>query len=309
VIGPRVLITGGGGQLASDLEDQLSSRAEVHAPRRAELDISDDTAVERVFSDFGPALVVNCAAFHNVEVCEREQDRAFAVNARAVARLAGRCAEQGAKLVHLSTNYVFDGTAPDAHAEDAVPAPRSIYAISKLAGEYSALAYADDALVVRTAGLYGLHGSASKGGNFVVRMIARAHEQGALKVVADQFLTPTFTADLSSSILAAVDAGVVGTLHLTNAGATSWHGFTEAIMELAGVEVAVEAVETTRPAGAADRPCNGVLRSTVTGYAGLAAMRPWREALADYLQRAGLLAADDGLVAAGDLFTRPLIGT
>jgi dTDP-4-dehydrorhamnose reductase len=309
VIGPRVLITGGGGQLASDLEAQLTSRAEVYAPRRAELDVSDDAGVERVFSDFGPALVVNCAAFHNVEVCEREEDRAFAVNARAVARLARRCAERGAKLVHLSTNYVFDGTALDAYAEDAVPAPRSIYAISKLAGEHAALAYGQDALVVRTAGLYGLHGSASKGGNFIVRMLARAQEQDALKVVADQLLTPTFTADLASGILDAVDAGVVGALHLTNAGATSWHGFTEAIMELAGVDVPVEAVDTTWSAGAADRPRNGVLRSTVTGRLGLAPLRPWREALADYLWRADLLAADDGPVPAADLLTRPLIGT
>jgi dTDP-4-dehydrorhamnose reductase len=303
VSGPRVLITGGGGQLALDLEAQLAPAAEVYAPGRAELDITDDAGVEGVFSHFGPVLVLNCAAFHNVEVCERQEDRAFAVNARAVARLARHCADRSAKLVHLSTNYVFDGTASDAYPEDAVPAPRSIYAMSKLAGEYAALAYADDALVVRTAGLYGLRGSSSKGGNFVVRMLARAQEQGALKMVADQFLTPTFTADLSSSILEAVGAGLIGTLHLTNAGATSWHGFTEAIMELAGVDVPVEAAETTRPAGGADRPRNGVLRSTVTAGAGMSPLRPWREALADYLQRAGLLAADDGFVKTADLFT------
>ena len=140
--------------------------------------------------------------------------------------------------MHLSTNYVFDGARRRAVRRSATcPNPRSIYAISKLAGEHAALAYAPDALVVRTAGLYGLHGSASKGGNFVTRMIARAREQGALNVVADQRLTPTFTADLAAGIVAAVDAGTTGTLHLTNAGATSWHGFTEAIMELAGVDV------------------------------------------------------------------------
>src|ERR671925_659398 len=102
------------------------------------------------------------------------------------------------------------------------PSPRSIYALTKLAGEYMALAYADSALVVRTAGLYGLHGSASKGGNFVERMIGRAREQGALEVVADQRLTPTFTADLAAGILAAVDARLTGTLHITNSGATTW---------------------------------------------------------------------------------------
>jgi dTDP-4-dehydrorhamnose reductase len=290
VSGRRVLVTGGGGQLASDLVALLEGDAEVLAPTRAELDLTDDPAVDAVFEAHRPTLVLNCAAFHNVEVCEREEDRAFAVNARAVKRLAARCAEADAQLVHLSTNYVFDGTEPAPYDEDARPNPRSIYAISKLAGEHAALAYAPRALVVRTAGLYGLHGSASKGGNFVTRMIARAREQGALTVVADQLLTPTFTADLAVGILAAVDAGAAGTLHVTNSGATSWHGFTEAIMELAGVDVRVAPAETVIAPGAADRPLNGVLRSSASERAALEPLRPWRAALSDYLERAGLLA-------------------
>jgi dTDP-4-dehydrorhamnose reductase len=289
-VSARVLITGGGGQLASDLEALLQGGAEVLAPPRSVLDVTDDAAVAAAFADLRPTAVFNCAAFHNVEVCEREEDQAFAVNVRAVKRLATRSAEVGARFVHLSTNYVFDGTGDEPYDEADAPNPRSIYAISKLAGEHAALAYTPEALVVRTAGLYGLHGSASKGGNFVTRMIARAKDQGALNVVADQTLTPTFTADLAAGILAAVDAGVTGTLHVTNSGATSWHGFTEAIMELAGVDVPVAAGTTTIAPGAADRPLNGVLRSSVSERAGLPPMRPWRTALADYLERAGLLA-------------------
>src|SRR3954468_9322957 len=287
----RILITGGGGQLASDLEAQLRPTAEVLAAPRAEIDVTDEAAVDAVFERFRPTAVYNCAAFHNVEVCEREEDRAFEVNARAVKRLAERCAAHEAQFVHLSTNYVFDGAAADPYDERALPAPRSIYAISKLAGEHAALAYAPGALVVRTAGLYGLHGSASKGGNFVTRMIARAHEQGSLKVVADQALTPTFTLDLAVGILDALDAGVTGVLHVTNSGATTWHGFTETIMELAGVDVAVEPAKTVIAPGAADRPLNGVLRSTRSERAGLAPLRSWQDALTDYLERAGLLAA------------------
>jgi dTDP-4-dehydrorhamnose reductase len=282
----RVLITGGGGQLASDLEHVIKQRGEALAPSRAVLDITDDHSVGDTFEAFRPTIVVNCAAFHNVEVCEREEDRAFGVNARAVKRLAQRCADGGARLVHLSTNYVFDGAAAEPYDEDDRPNPRSVYAISKLAGEHAALAYAPGALVVRTAGLYGLHGSASKGGNFVTRMIDRAREQGSLSVVADQRLTPTSTADLSAAIVAAVDAGVTGILHLTNAGATTWHGFTEAIMELAGLDVNVQPTTTVRAPGAADRPLNGVLRSR----ADLSPLQPWRDALAEYLDRAGLRA-------------------
>jgi dTDP-4-dehydrorhamnose reductase len=286
-VSERVLITGGGGQLASDLVPLLSPRAEVFAPDRAALDITDDAAVAAVIAELCPTAVFNCAAFHNVEACEREEDTAFAVNARAVKRLASRCAKAEARFVHVSTNYVFDGAAEDAYDEAATPNPRSIYAISKLAGEHAALAYAPDALVVRTAGLYGLHGSASKGGNFVTRMIARARDQGALTVVADQRLTPTFTADLAAGIVAAMYSRRSGILHLTNAGETTWHGFTEAIMRHTGVDVEVAASATTRAPGAADRPLNGVLTST----AGLEPLRPWEDALVDYLERAGLLAA------------------
>jgi dTDP-4-dehydrorhamnose reductase len=287
----HVLITGGGGQLASDLEAQLRTNTRVVAPSHADLDITDDAAVRTVFNEVRPTVVYNCAAFHNVEACEAEEDRAFEVNARAVKRLAARCAETGARFVHLSTNYVFDGAAARPYGEEELPNPRSVYAISKLAGEHAALGYAPGALVVRTAGLYGMHGSVSKGGNFVTRMIGRAREQGALKVVADQRLTPTFTSDLAAGILAAVEADVTGTLHVTNSGATSWHGFTEAIMELAGVSVPVDAVSTVRQPGGPDRPLNGVLVSPVSEQAGLAPLRPWRTALADYLERVGLLAA------------------
>src|SRR3954447_15837734 len=125
----RILITGGGGQLASDLEAQLDGRAEGLAPARAELDVTDDATGEAIFASLRPTLVLNCAAFHNVEVCEREEDTAFAVNARAVKRLAQRCAAEDARLVHVSTNYVFDGSAEDPYDEDALPSPRSIYAI------------------------------------------------------------------------------------------------------------------------------------------------------------------------------------
>lgn len=286
----RFLITGGGGQLASDLEALLGASAEVVAPGRAELDITNDDAVAAALENVRPTLVFNCAAFHNVEVCEREEERALAVNVRAVKRLAQGCEEHGARLVHLSTNYVFDGSREAPYEEHDLPAPRSVYALSKLSGEHAAVAYCSEALVVRTAGLYGLHGSASKGGNFVTRMIDRAREQRSLKMVADQRLNPTFTGDLAQGLVEAVECGTGGVLHLTNSGACSWFEFTEAIMELAGIDVPIEPVPTTRPAGGADRPLNGVLASSVAPQAGLSPLRPWRDALASYMEHAGLLA-------------------
>jgi dTDP-4-dehydrorhamnose reductase len=285
-----VLITGGGGQLASDLDERLRTGCDVTALAHAELDVTDQAALADAFARVRPAVVFNCAAFHNVEACEREEDRSFAVNARAVKRLAQLCAGAGATLVHLSTNYVFAGDRAAPYRETDLPAARSVYAVSKLAGEHAALAYCPDALVVRSSGLYGLHGSASKGGNFVQRMTARAREQGALKMVADQRLTPTHTADLAECLVAAVDRGVRGLLHATNAGACSWHEFTLAIMDIAGLEVPVEPTPTVRPPGGADRPLNGVLSCRHALELGLPVRRPWREALEEYMTRAGLAA-------------------
>jgi len=282
-----VLITGGGGQLASDLEAMLAERAEVSAPSRDELDITDDDAVARVLGWLGPELVLNCAAFHNVDVCETEEDRSFEVNARAVKRLAERCDEAGARLVHFSTNYVFDGAREEAYSEDDLPNPRSVYAISKLAGEYAALSYASGALVIRSAGLYGRHGSASKGGNFVTRMLGRAREDGArLRMVEDQWLSPTYTNDLAAAVLDAVERKAGGVMHLTASDSCSWYDFTEAIMEIAGIQVPIERVSTTRQPGGADRPLNGVLARPGADAAGLPPLRHWREALADYMRSA-----------------------
>jgi dTDP-4-dehydrorhamnose reductase len=274
----RALITGGGGQLASDLQDLLGSDAASRS--HAELDITDPAQVNGAFEEVRPEVVFNCAAFHNVDQCEREPDPAWDTNVRAVMDLARR----GAKLVHLSTNYVFDGRRPEPYGEQDLPSPRSVYALTKLTGEYAALAYGEDALVVRSAGLYGFAGNASKGGNFVQRMIARARETGALKMVSDQRLQPTFTADLAAGLVEAVEANRTGLLHLTNSGACSWLEFTEAIMENAGIDVPIEAVETTIPPGGVDRPLNGVLASTRVREP----LRPWRDALDDYMARAEL---------------------
>jgi dTDP-4-dehydrorhamnose reductase len=281
----RALITGGGGQLASELQRLLGDEARSFS--HAELDIADAGAVDRAFAEVRPDVVFNCAAFHNVDVCEREPATSFAVNVEAVRGLAQR----GTRLVHLSTNYVFDGRREEPYAETDLPSPRSVYALTKLAGEHAALGYGHEGnMVVRGAGLYGLHGSASKGGNFVQRMLSRAHDGQPLKMVADQRLQPTFTADLAASLLDALSADARGVLHLTADGACSWYDFTEAIMEIAGVDVSIEQVTTTIPAGSPDRPLNGVLARPAADAAGIKPLRPWREALHDYMEQAGLAA-------------------
>jgi dTDP-4-dehydrorhamnose reductase len=281
----RALITGAAGQLGTDLVALLGDQA--HAYSHSELDISSDSAVARAFAETEPEVVINCAAFHNLDVCEREPANAFAINVEAVRRLAGHAVP----LVHVSTNYVFDGRSPEPYGEDDLPSPRSIYAVSKLAGEYAALAYGRSALVVRTAGLYGLSGNASKGGNFVQRVLARARAGSELSVVDDQRLQPTYTADLAPAILEAIEARAQGIIHLTAGGACSWWEFTRAIMAHAGLEVEVKPARTVSAPGGVDRPLNGVLARPRADSLGLSPLRPWDEALADYIDTAGLAQA------------------
>jgi dTDP-4-dehydrorhamnose reductase len=275
------LITGGGGQLASDLQELIGASATSFS--RSALDITDPAALDRAYAEVKPDVVVNCAAFHNVDVCESEPDAAWACNVRAVRDMAQR----GPKLVHLSTNYVFDGERGTPYGEDDVPNPGSVYAITKLAGEFGALAYGDDPLVIRAAGLYGLHGSASKGGNFVERMTARAKETGQIKMVDDQLLQPTFTVDLAAAILDAVERDACGLVHLTAEDECSWFQFTAEFLRLRGIEAELEPVQTTVAPGQPARPLNGVLARPRADAIGLPRLRDWREQLADYVARTG----------------------
>jgi len=257
----------------------------VTALPHADLDIAEDAAVGRILEQTGADTVFNCAAYHNVDLCETEEEAAFRINAVAVKRLAQACARTDARLVHFSTNYVFDGRREEPYAEEDLPAPRSIYAMSKLTGEYAALAYSDNSLVIRSSGLYGLRGSGQKGGNFVTRVLSRVREGQPIRMVADQRLQPTFTQDLATAVIEAVDASATGLLHLTAAGACSWLEFTEAIFEVAGADATIEAIET--PAVGTDRPRNGVLARPRADALGLTPLRHWREALEDYMRLSG----------------------
>jgi dTDP-4-dehydrorhamnose reductase len=280
----RILITGAGGQLGSDLREQLDGRADVRRFTHAELDVGNDPAVVAAIADFKPDTVFNCAAYHNVELCETTEDRAFHINGTAVKRMAQVCAEHGARLVHMSTNYVFDGRRPEPYGEDDLPSPRSAYAISKLAGERAAIAYCPGALVVRGAGLYGLFGSGQKGGNFVTRVLERARGGEEMRIVSDQRLQPTFTRDLATALIEAVETGAEGIVHLTAAGECSWLEFTQAIFEIARLGVDIQPMTTS---GGVDRPLNGVLARPRADALGLTPMRHWRVALADYMERRG----------------------
>jgi dTDP-4-dehydrorhamnose reductase len=271
----RVVITGAGGQLGRDLVALLPGAVGLD---RQHLDLTDVAAMERALAEHRPELVFNAAADNAVDAAEADPGRSWRVNAEAPGRLARACARLEIPLVHFSTNYVFDGRAGEPYTEADRPNPLGAYARSKLEGERRVLAELPAALVVRSSGLFGLAGSAVKGGSFPERILARARSGAPLRVVSDQVLNPTFTRDLSEASirLAGHHSGIV---HVVADGCCSYHELALETLEQAGLEAPVQAIfSTDLPPGAAPRPLNGCLRSSR-----VPALRHWRDGLSDYL--------------------------
>ena len=271
----RYLVTGAGGMLGHDLQHALAGR-EVTALTRAELDVTDADAVRAAVA--GHDVVFNAAAYTNVDGAETHEADAFAINATGVGNLARAAAANSAKLVTISTDYVFEGTATEPYPEDTPRDPINAYGRSKGAGEELALAeHPDGAYVVRTAWLYG-----AAGANFAATMLRLAASNPTVSVVDDQLGQPTWTADLAAQLVALVDADApAGIYHGTNAGQTSWFGFARAVFEEAGLDpervLPTDSASFVRPAR---RPSYSVLGHGGWARAGLQPMRPWREALA-----------------------------
>lgn len=273
---PRYLITGAGGMLGRDLQTALADRT-VTALTRLELDITDPLACADAVA--GHDVVFNAAAYTAVDAAETHESEAMLINATGAENLARAAAATGAVLVQYSTDYVFAGDDDGPYPEDAPLAPVSAYGRSKAEGERRArTAHPDGTIVLRTAWLYGEHGP-----NFVRTMMRLFAEHGTLTVVDDQHGQPTWTRDLAEQTVRMLDAGVrSGTLHGTNAGATTWHGFARAIVEnLGGDPATVMPTDSAQFARPARRPANSVLAHDGWARLGLAPMRPWRPALDD----------------------------
>lgn len=280
----RWIVTGAGGQLGSCLVARLRAREaeEVVAFDRAALDLADVAALRRVVREIAPDHVVNAAAMTQVDRCETEPAEAEAANAVAPGVLAEACRESGARLVHVSTDYVFDGAGTVPYRETDPVGPRSAYGRTKLAGEERVRAALPDALIVRTAWVFG------PGRNFVRTMLEAAArrvrgEGPGLRVVDDQQGSPTYSDDLAAAILALVEAGGTGTYHVANAGVATWWDLARAAIDAWGhPELPIARVRTEDFPRPAPRPSWSVLDTGRAERAGVS-MRPWREALHAYL--------------------------
>lgn len=280
----RYLIAGAGGMLGADLQHVLAGR-EVTALARGDLDITDATAVRDAVT--GHDVVINAAAYTKVDEAETDEASAFAVNATGAGILADAAAANGARLVHVSTDYVFDGAGTHPYSEATPRDPLGAYGRTKAAGEELVLAH-PYVYLVRTAWLYGEHGP-----NFAQTMLRLAGERDTVSVVTDQIGQPTWSRDLASAIVRLLDAGApFGVYHGTNSGEASWFDFARAIFEDSGLDpdrvLPTDSSSFTRPA---PRPGYSVLGHAAWDAAGLPAPRPWRDALRAAIAEGALRAA------------------
>ncbi|WP_347258887.1 dTDP-4-dehydrorhamnose reductase, partial [Methylocaldum sp.] len=276
----KILLVGATGQLGADLIRNNPGH-DIVAPDRRELDLANPDQIRSVIRVQRPNIVINCAAFHNVPLCEDEPEQALRINCVAVRELASCSREVDARLVTFSTDYVFDGRRREPYRETDCPAPIQMYGISRLAGELAAMATAPErCLIVRTCGLYGRSGAAQKGGNFVDKRMDDARRTPTLEMGSDQTVSPTSTEDLSRAVysLLEIPGAGQGIYHLVNEGECTWYEFTRAIYEISGASTEVIPVDRKGLTGSMRRPLYSVLANTRAAALGIR-LPHWREAL------------------------------
>jgi len=280
----KVAVIGSTGQLGQDLMRVFGEEAVGFA--HEDLDVADEESVASAVRSAEPDWVLNTAAFHRVDDCETNPTLTFATNATGALNVARAAAAVGSGVAFFSSDYVFGDQnrgRDNPYEEEDAPHPLSVYGVSKVAGEQLVMQANPRHLVVRSAGLYGT-ATSRKGWTFPELMLNKARNEGVLRVVTDQVLSPTFTADLAGKTKELIEQDAVGLFHLTNAGECSWFEFAQGALELAGVEAKMEQISTEQMNQRARRPPYSALDTTRLEAVGLEPLRPWEEALNDYLR-------------------------
>jgi dTDP-4-dehydrorhamnose reductase len=279
----KIALLGSNGQLGQDLQLALHLH-QVHPFTRKDFDVTDHARARSVLMDVRPDVVLNTTAYHRVDDCETQADAAYQVNALALLNLIRVANDLDSILVHISTDYVFDGKAQRPYTELSHPFPLSVYANSKLAGEFLVRSTSKKYFLIRSCGLYGAAGSQGKGGNFVQTMLAKAKRGESIRVVNDQVVTPTYTLDLANQIARVLPTEHFGLFHMTNEGSCTWYEFARSIFELSGIKADLTPTLTELLRSPAVRPKYSVLENARLKELGLNQMRHWREALSAYFQ-------------------------
>jgi dTDP-4-dehydrorhamnose reductase len=280
----RAALFGSGGQLGIELRAVFSARGyEVACFERSKVDITDAAAVERSVAGFDPSVVLNAAAYNQVDVAEKEPLAAFQVNALAVRNLAVACRNTDAQLVHFSTDYVFDGQAGRAYREEDPPRPLGAYAVSKLAGELYARAYLDTPLIIRTSGVFGPGGLETARGNFVEMMLRLAAQNNPIRVVEDHVASPTYAPALAARTADLVERGTHGTFHIGGGTPISWFDWAAKIFAAAGLNPPLKPTNEREFRTAARRPKYSALSNATIEALGITPMPSLEAAIQEYL--------------------------
>ncbi|MDO8443571.1 MAG: dTDP-4-dehydrorhamnose reductase [Candidatus Azambacteria bacterium] len=278
----KVLITGANGQLAFDLIRIFSDGYEVIKAVHDDFDVADKIATENFIKNCAPDIVINTAAYHKIEECELNPERSFAVNAIGAFNVSKAAAAIGAKIIFFSTDYVFDGS-KEYFIESDTPNPLNVYSSSKLAGENLTKIANENHYVIRTGWLFGVHQS-GKGYNFVGLMLEKAKNGGVIKVVNDQFGSPTYSYDLAVKIKELIDKKAPpGIYHMTNGGFCSWYEFAKKIFELGEIKADIAPVSSQEYPSNIKRPKCSVLKNESLKKQNIEILRPWQEALGAFM--------------------------
>ena len=289
----RIAIIGASGQLGSALREVFAER-ELITPSHAELAVEDAAALAQLLAATDAELVINCSAFHHVDTCEREPDKAFAINALAVDGAAAACAAAGAAFMSLSTDYVFDGTLGRAYREDDAVGPRTAYGASKAAGEFLVRRHGPRHYIVRTSGVFGTTGGSNKGYTLVEKVLQQAERGEPTRMVADMTFSPSYAPHVARSIRDLVDRDAFGTHHVVNAGACTWYEFVRTAFAKAGLSGApLEPVAYAALNNPTQRPMYSPLANGTFARIGIAQPPAWETALDEFLtaRKARLAAA------------------
>jgi len=280
----KILITGACGQVGTDLCEVIGNSDGLWALGRNELDLTRPKQIEDVLTSIKPDIIVNCAAYTNVDDCQNRPAICHEVNEQGMGRLARSAESIGCKLIHISTDYVFDGrkSVPEPYTEDDVPAPISVYGESKLKGEQLVQTYCTRFAILRTAWLYGIHGR-----NFLktILKLALQHSEDFIKVVNDQHGSPTWSRTLARQIRAVIDNGAEGIFHATSEGHCTWYDLTQAFLDRIGVHTRVVPCTTAEFPRPAPRPVNSILENGRLKALDIHVMRSWETDLTDFVER------------------------
>lgn len=284
----RVVIIGANGQLGADLMDAFAADAPIGLEHRI-FDIEHPAAIATMLLVHKPDVVVNTAAFHNVDLCETRPDRAFAVNALAVDQLAAQCAASGVAFAHVSTDYVFEGETDRPYVESDAARPISAYGISKYAGELLVRRRCERSFIFRTSGLYGVRGSSVKGYTFIERMLTGAAEGKPLRVVDDVTFSPSYTRHVAAAMREIIARERYGTYHVTNAGACTWYAFATEIFRQANTTADLSPTTRRSFPSLARRPRYSALAHEALLALGIPDPPDWRHGIRAYLNERGAL--------------------